>query len=193
MRSRSAWLCPLLLVLCLTACATPAADGSGSGPREPSAAAETGESPAPEESGDAAAREQAQVWLDATSLPPGAVRSETSLGGFNSYIGWPCVPVEELEAFWTIPGVTASETAAWLMEHPPAGLITTATRAASDPAADGASVGFIPEPGTHEGVVYTIVKTSDGVAIRAEVAALTESAVCEPLPDGGTWGPPGQG
>ena len=80
------------------------------------------------------------------------------------------------------------------MEHPTADLITTAVGPVSDDTAiDSAIVGYIPAPGSQEGIVYTITKTDDGVAVRAEVAAQTESATCPPLPDGGMYGAPGQG
>ena len=152
------------------------------------------ESATPRSSESAAALEQAQAWLDAAALPPGAVRSEKSIGGFNSYTGWPCGPAEEIEAFWTIPGATVPATANWLMENPTADLMTTAlSSVADDPAIDSTIVGFISEPGAQAGMVFTIAKAADGVAVRAEIAALTESATCQPLPDGGTWGPPGQG
>ncbi|WES63950.1 hypothetical protein P0L94_15960 [Microbacter sp. GSS18] len=142
----------------------------------------------------AAAREQAQAWLDAATLPPGSVRSDTAISGFYSYTGWPCGPVEELRAYWTIPGATVSETANWLIEHPTADLVTTAfAPVADDPAIDSTTVGYLPAPDSQEGIVYTILRRSDGVAVRAEIAAQTESAVCPPLPDGATYGAPGQG
>jgi hypothetical protein len=122
------------------------------------------------------------------------VRSEAAIGGANSYTGWPCGPVEELEAFWTIPEATVPATANWLMDHPTADLITTAVGpVADDPAISSAIVGYIPEPGAQEGVVYTVYRSGDGVAVRAEVAALTESAICPTPPGGGMWGAPGQG
>ncbi|MFE5409336.1 hypothetical protein [Microbacterium sp. NPDC056569] len=62
-----------------------------------------------------------------------------------------------------------------------------------DPAIDSAIVGYIPAPDSQEGIVYTIERKGDGVAVRAEIAAQTESAVCPPLPDGATYGAPGQG
>lgn len=150
--------------------------------------------PTPTPSTDAAALAQAQAWLDAATLPPGAVRSEKRLSGFSSYTGWPCGPYEELEAFWTIPSATVSATANWLREHPTADLITTSPMPVSDdPVIDSAIVGYIPTPDAQEGIVYTIGKSGDGVAVRAEIAAQTDSAECPPLPDGGTWGAPGQG
>jgi hypothetical protein len=92
------------------------------------------------------------------------------------------------------PGATVPATANWLMKNPTAGLMTTApSSVADDPAIDSTIVGFIPKPGAQEGIVFTIAKSADGVAVRAEIAALTESATCQPLPDGGMWGPPGQG
>jgi hypothetical protein len=149
---------------------------------------------APSPTVDVAAHQRAQAWLDAATLPPGAVRSETRPIGFNSYTGWPCGPVEELEGFWTIEGTTVAAAANWLMEHPTGDLMTTAPGPVSDdPSIDSASVGYIPEAGAQEGVVYTVAKMDGGVAVRAEVAALAESAVCPPLPDGATYGAPGQG
>ena len=184
----------LFLVLSLTSCATPVA---GAGPATPDAASEPTETPeptAPADSEITAAREQAQAWLDAATLPPGAIRSDGPIGGFSSYTGWPCGPVEELEAFWTIPGATVSDTTNWLREHPTADLVTTAfPPMTDDPTIDSATVGYIPAPDSQEGIVYTIERQGDGVAVRAEIAAQTESAVCPPLPDGAMYGAPGQG
>ena len=143
---------------------------------------------------DPAAQAQAQAWLDAAVLPSGAVRSDASVATFTSYQGWPCGPVEELEAFWTIPGATVSETANWLRENPTADLITTSLAPVpNDSTASETAVGYTPAPDAQEGIVYTIVKTADGVAVRAEIAALAESAVCPTLPDGVMRGEPGQG
>lgn len=178
----------LFLSISLAGCATVPQDSGVVLPEagEPTTSRESGES--------AAAREQAQAWLDSASLPPGAVRSDASVARFTSFTGWPCGPVEELEAFWTIPGATVSATANWLRENPTGSLLSTAGGPIpDDPAIDSASVGYIPAADSQEGVVYTVTKTSAGVAVRAEIAALTESAVCPEPPGGGTWGAPGQG
>lgn len=193
MRSRSILMVgALLLTGSLAACASGA---DGGGVAEPGAApAQTSESAAPTNSADAAALAQAQAWLDAAVLPPGAVRSQAPIDGFGSYTGWPCGPVEELEGFWTIPGATVADTANWLRENPTANLLSTAGGPVPDDGTiDSAIVGYIPERDSQEGIVYTVAKTGDGVAVRAEVAALTESASCPTLPDGGTYGAPGQG
>jgi len=192
----------VFLTISVTGCATATAGAGLSTPvvtsesnltNEPTAAPDS-EPAVALDSEAAAAREQAQTWLDAATLPPGAVRSDMKIGGFNSYTGWPCGPIEELEAFWKIPDATVHDTANWLMENPTAGLITTAFGPASDnPAISSAMVGYIPEPDAQEGIVYTIAKTTDGVVVRAEIAALTESAVCPPPPGGGAWGAPGHG
>lgn len=143
-----------------------------------------------------AAAAQAQAWLDAAVLPPGAQRSSVNAGDHDAYTGWPCGPVERLEAFWIVPGGTVNQTAEWLRTHPTADLVTTASAPPEHLAAvevDTAMVGFVPEVGAQEGIVFSIAKRHDGVAIRAEVAALTATATCPDLPDGGTWGAPGQG
>ncbi|TQK18327.1 hypothetical protein FBY40_0814 [Microbacterium sp. SLBN-154] len=162
-------------------------------------AACTGGPPEPPETppavtGDPAARAQAAAWLDAAALPPGAVRSDAGVAEFLSFTGWPCTPVEELEGYWAVPESTVAETANWLLANPTADLVTTGIGPYPDDSElDNVTVGYIPAEGSQEGVVYTVVQTADGVAVRAEVAALTESAVCPELPDGGTLGPPGQG
>lgn len=181
----------MLLASALAACA-PLEDGGAAAPAESGAPSQT--SSPPVESVDAAAREQARSWLEAAVLPPGAVRSDTRITGFASRTAWPCVPVEELEAFWSIPDSTVAETANWLMAHPTADLVTTAVGPVSeDPEIDFATVGYIPEEDAQEGMVYTIAKTDHGVAVRAEIAALTESAACPTLPGGASLGAPGQG
>lgn len=195
MRCRSALVVSaLLLSFSLTACATAAGNGEGEAPDAVSEPAQTSAPAGSSETTDAAARAQAQAWLDAATLPPGAIRSDARVGSFSSYQGWPCGPVEELEAYWAIPGATVSDTANWLREHPTADLITTSVAPVpDDPAIDSATVGYIPAADSQEGVVYTIAKTPDGVAVRAEIAAQTVSASCPPLPDGGMYGAPGQG
>ncbi|GAA3913798.1 hypothetical protein [Microbacterium invictum] len=178
-----------LLALALAGCATPVASVTS----EPGANSQPAVEP--DDAGtDAAARAQAEAWLNAANLPSGAVRSDETIAGFSSYTGWPCGPIEQIEAFWTIPDATVTGTGNWLRENPTADLISTAGPSVpDDPAIDSTSVGFIPAADSQEGIVYTIMKTEDGVAVRAEIAALTESAVCPTPPGGGMWGAPGQG
>ncbi|RKT36902.1 hypothetical protein DEU34_1430 [Microbacterium sp. AG1240] len=155
---------------------------------------QSSESPAPA-TGDVAALSQAQAWLDAANLPPGAVRTDTSSGSFTSYTGWPCGPYEELEGYWVIPDTTVVDAANWLIENPTADLVTTNYGPASEEwgPVDSATVGYIPAPDAQEGIVYTLAKKHGDVAVRAEVAAQTDTATCLPLPDGGMYGAPGQG
>lgn len=143
---------------------------------------------------DAVARERAQAWLDAAALPAGALPAAPDVARFTSDQGWPCGPVEEIEAFWVIPGATVSETANWLQQNPTADLVSTALAPVPDePPVDSAIVGYVPEPDAQEGIVYTVNKTADGVAVRAEIAALAADADCPALPDGALRGAPGQG
>jgi len=174
----------------LTGCAA-GANGAASAP---TSTPEESRAPAASDSADAAALAQAEEWLAAANLPSAAVRSETPIGGFNSYTGWPCGPVEEVEAFWTLADATVAETANWLMENPTADLISTGIGPVpEDPMIGEITVGYIPTPDSQEGIVYTVLKADDGVVVRAEIAAQTSTATCAPLPDGGTYGPPGQG
>jgi hypothetical protein len=86
------------------------------------------------------------------------------------------------------------DVANWLQEHPPGTLISTRHAPVSDnPDITSTAIGFIPAEGAQQGIVYTIEKMPDGVAVRAEIAAQTSTATCPPLPDNGQWGAPGQG
>lgn len=199
MRHRSAFILTSVLALTLTGCATPAmvaGGGDAAGEPLPAQPPEASDSSAIATPGstDPKAQAQAHAWLDAAALPPGAIPADASVATFSSYTGWPCGPVAELEGFWSIPDATVSATANWLRENPTADLISTSVGAVpDDPAIQSAIVGYIPAEGAQEGVVYTVEKTADGVAVRAEVAAQTAAATCPVLPDGGQYGAPGQG
>ncbi|MGP3534789.1 hypothetical protein ACTU3I_08350 [Microbacterium sp. RD1] len=174
----------LLLLAPLVGCTTAAGEGA---PTSSSTATDSG-------SEEAAALEQAQAWLDAATLPPGAVRSSVATGSFTSYQGWPCGPTARLEAFWTVPDLTVAEAANWLMANPTADLVSTGVGPVPDVADIGeVNVGYIPSDDSQQGIVYTVAKRDDGVAVRAQIAALTESAVCPSLPPGTSLGKPGQG
>lgn len=185
----------MIITVALTGCATRADVAAGSGSSTEAPAPVESSEPVASPTGDAAALAQAQAWLDAAALPPGAVRTETSSGGFNSYTGWPCGPYEELEGYWVIPDTTVVDATNWLIDNPPADLMTATFRPPSEEwgPVDSVSIGFIPAPDAQEGIVYSLGKVDDGVAVRAEVAAQTETATCPPLPDGATYGAPGQG
>lgn len=176
------------LLMLLTGCASGVSGSGAESPHEISA-------PVASKSADTAAQQQAQEWLDAAVVPPGAVPTAKNPGPFLSYQGWPCRPVVELEGYWTLSDSTVTSTINWLRENPTADLVSTAggPPMPEDPAIDAAAVGYIPSNGSQQGIVYSVVKKDAGVAIRAEVAALTESAVCPSMDPGATLGKPGQG
>ncbi|MFZ8757458.1 hypothetical protein ACO03V_08605 [Microbacterium sp. HMH0099] len=182
-----------MVVSAVAGCASGANIAPGSGD-DAAASAQSSESPTVV-AGDEAALAQAQAWLDAANVPPGAVRTDTSPGKFSSYTGWPCGPYEQLEGFWVVSGTTVVDAANWLIENPTADLVTTSFAPATEEQGpvDSAIVGYIPAPGAQEGIVYTLVKMEGDVAIRAEVAAQTNTATCPPLPDGSAYGAPGMG
>lgn len=186
MQRSSALAIGVSLLVILTGCASGvnvASSAPTSVPTEPSATA------------DAGAEQQAQTWLDAAALPPGSVPVDDSPVTFNSYQGWPCQPVVERTAYWTVPDTTVAAATNWLKENPTADLVSTAVPGPmpEDPNVDGAIVGYIPADESQQGVVYTVSKMEGGVAVRAQVAALTDSAVCPSLGPGETLGKPGQG
>lgn len=192
MQPRSALVLSLSALLLLTGCTSTAVAGGGStGPTSETTASPTTGS----QKVDAAAEQQAQAWLDAAVVPPGAVRVADEPVSFNSYQGWPRRPVAELEGYWTLADSTVAGTANWLRENPTADLVSTAAGSpwAEDPNLDGVLIGYIPADDSPQGIVYTVAKVDAGVAIRAEVAALSASATCPSLAPGETWGKPGQG
>ncbi|WZH38896.1 MAG: hypothetical protein PIR02_09540 [Microbacterium enclense] len=87
------------------------------------------------------------------------------------------------------------DAANWLIENPTADLMTTNFGSATEEwgPVDSATVGYIPAAGAQEGIVYTLAKKEGDVAVRAEVAAQTGTATCPPLPEGESYGAPGQG
>lgn len=188
---RSILVASIPFLALLTGCVSGADGADGAGGASPG---ETRGPVAPETT-DGAAQQQAQAWLDAAAVPPEAILMSESPGPFNSYQGWPCQPAVELEGYWTVPESTVAAAINWLRDNPTADLVSTAVGApmAEDPMIDAAMVGYIPADGSQQGVVYTVVKREAGVAIRAEVAALTESAMCPSLGPGEMLGKPGQG
>ncbi len=190
MRRRSALALGLSAVLLLTGCASAVGDGSAAPTSEPTATQS-----APPAGVDAAAEEQAQAWLDAAVVPTGAVRVTEKPVSFGSYQGWPCQPVAQLEGYWTVADSTVAGAANWLRDNATADLVSTASGMAwpEDPNLDGVLIGYIPADESQQGVVYTVAKMDSGVAIRAEVAALSASATCPSLAPGEMLGKPGQG
>lgn len=196
MRRRLTLAAAVLTALALTGCATGRAPAVAPTP----AAAITPEStPAPSDviasgSDDEQARAQAQAWLDDITLPPGTTTAASNVASFTSYTGWPCGPVSELEAFWLVPDATLSDTADWLDEHPAGGLLSVWGEHRPDNMDwDGMLLGYIPEQGAQEGIVYTLQTVPGGIAVRAEIAAQTSDASCPELPDGVQYGAPGMG
>lgn len=155
---------------------------------EPDAAPGVAETP------DAAAYAQADAWLGAVALPEDAVASDDDPASFSSFTGWPCGPIAERRAMWRVPGANVAETANWFIENPPADLVSTAVASVPDDSeSSSTAVGFTPADRSQQGVVLTVERRDDGVAVRAEVAAFAAGAVCPTPPGGGTWGLPGQG
>jgi hypothetical protein len=183
----------LAFTVALTGCASATIGGRGADEAVTTPAVSS--EPTTYATDDAAALAQAQEWLEAATLPAGAVRTENPSASFNSYTGWPCGPYEELKGYWVIPDATVVDAANWLIQNPTADLITTAVGPTTEEwgPVDSATVGYVPAVGSQEGIVYTLAKSDEGVAVRAEVAAQTDSATCPPLPDGGMYGAPGQG
>lgn len=187
MRRRSAWVTSIPLLVVLSGCSSSAPDDAGASPvaTEPAVVSEVTRD---------AAEEQAQAWLDAAAVPPDAIRASAATGAFHSYQAWPCQPVATLEAFWTVPYAGVAETANWLMANATADLVSTGVGPVPEDAGiDEMNVGYIPADGSQQGVVYTVAKRNDGVAVRAQIAALSESSVCPSLPPGTSLGKPGQG
>jgi hypothetical protein len=146
---------------------------------------------------DPAAVAKAEAWLAGAVLPPGTVRSDgvpvTPVGFGTTQTGWLCNPTVRRTGYWTLAGATVVDTRNWLSTHPTANLITTSGPIPDDREADQARVGDFPFRGSLEGIAYTVARTTDGVAIRAEIGVVPQNSVCPTPPPGGTFGGPGEG
>jgi hypothetical protein len=203
MRRRLLPLAGLVLVGMLTGCTTLFGEGASEEAAEPApvmpdppATSGTPVPDSPVESSDPAARERVEGWLAAAALPPGAERISDAPehGLFHSWYGWPCTPVEELDAYWTIDGADVGTTVTWLSENPTPGMVVPVPiiLPPGDEVSD-VSIGQVPEPGVQEGIVYSVAKADGGVVVRAQMAALAANATCPSLPPGTEMGGVGQG
>ena len=184
----------LLLVGVLAGCATTAGDAAPSPTRKgpPPASAESLASPGP----DAGALARARGWLNAAVVPDGAIAvdADSVASEFSSYTGWPCGPIVELTGYWRLPDAGLVDTVNWIATHPTPGLTVPFVPNFPPDATGDLNVGQLPTPRSQEGIVFTVTDAGEGVlAIRAQVAAFTETATCPDPPGGGMWGAPGQG
>lgn len=144
---------------------------------------------------DAASIAQAAAWLDAVTLPEGAVRTGDSPRVYTAFSGWICTPIAGREGEWLVPNASVDDTIGWIRENPPAGLTATTSGGSFEdaPPPTSATVAFTPEDLSQQGVLFRVDRRGDGVAVRVEVVALGSTSVC-PTPDSGTrFGLPGQG
>jgi hypothetical protein len=141
----------------------------------------------------AEARERADAWLDGAVVPPDAISVRSAPDATplltQSYYAWPCSPTMQATGYWTLEGATVAATGTWLGQHPTADLIvTTPLSLLEGTEIDALTVGNSSTENPLEGIAFTVARTPTGVAIRAEVGAVPESATC-PQNVGG----PGQG
>lgn len=145
---------------------------------------------------DPAALQRARAWLDAAVVPDGAVEVEadTVASVFSSYQSWPCRPVAELTGYWRLRDADLADTATWIATHPTPGLTVPLVPDYPAGVTGELNVGQLPTPDSQEGIVFSVAPGLDGdLAIRAQVAALAESATCADPGPGARWGAPGQG
>jgi len=151
--------------------------------------------PSPASTPDAASIAQAAAWLDAVTLPEGAVRTDDSSRVYTTFAGWICSPIAGRHGEWLIPNAGVEDTIDWIRENPPAGLKSTTSGGwfGDGPAPTSATVAFTPQDQSQQGVLFQVDRRGDGVAVRVDVVALGSTSVCPRPPVGGTFGLPGQG
>ena len=94
--------------------------------------------------------------------------------------------------FWLVPDATLSDTGDWLDENPAGGLLSVWGEHRPDNMnSDGMYLGYIPEQGAEEGIVYTLRTVPGGIAVRAEIAAQTADASAPNYPMEPSTGHPG--
>lgn len=184
-----------MVSIAMSGCASTPVAAPTSTPASPSGSAPPSTPSAPP-SDETEAQQRADAWLKTTPTPPGAVWSEKSPSPLFdiSYQGWVCAPTITTTGYWTIDGMSIGDALVWMRSNPTPGLTpVNAGMLSVDDSADVVTMGVTPAPESQEGVVLTFVKTPTGSAVRAEVGAMTASAICPPPPDGGEWGHPGEG
>ena len=116
----------------------------------------------------------------------------TSLCALVLFVGALCVVFGANEDNALVAWVL--DTADWLDANPAGGLISVwGDHRPDNMNSDGMLLGYIPEMGAQEGIVYTLRTAPGGIAVRAEIAAQTADASCPELPDGAQYGAPGMG
>lgn len=191
----------VMLSGCTGASATGAAPGGSAAPASvgPPPAADpsvgSGSTPSSASTPDAASIAQAAAWLDAVTLPDGAVRTDDNAKVFTSFAGWMCAPIAGRHGEWLLPDAGVEDTIDWIRENPPAGLRSTTAGGwfGDGPAPTSATVAFTPEDRSQQGILFQVDRRGTGVAVRADVVALGATSVCPTPPSGGTFGLPGQG
>lgn len=167
----------------------------------PTSTASSEPSPLPSATAEASAAEleaqqRADMWLETTPVPPGAVRSEKSTSDkfAMSFQGWVCTPTLTATGYWSVEGMSTVEALNWMKEHPTPGLVPNFPAPLTDEGGyDNVTTGVTPGGDSFEGIAFTYVTTPEGSAIRAEVGATPVDAVCPTPPGGGSWGRPGEG
>lgn len=181
----------VLIGLLIGCASTSAPTSTASSVPSPSPSA-TAETPAAE----VEAQQRADLWLETTPVPPGAVRSEKSTSDefAMSFQGWPCTPTMTATGYWSVEGMSPVEALNWMKEHPTPGLIPNFPSPLPDDGGyDSVTTGVTPGGESFEGIAFTYVTTPEGSAIRAEVGATPQDTVCPTPPGGGIMGRPGEG
>lgn len=97
-------------------------------------------------------------------------------------------------AYWSVPGITVLEAAAWMSDNPTADLMVPIPfREIDGQPTDRATVLNYPARDSLEGIIYTIADARDGVAIRSLVGVIPSTATCATPEPGTQLGGPGQG
>lgn len=143
-----------------------------------------------------AANKRAQAWMTGLALPAGAVSVPSNPSptlSIQQTEWWP-KPMVVSTGYWTLAGSTVASATNWLTSHPTLDLIVpTQDILLEEDDIDMATVANVPHRDALEGIAYTVAKTSDGVAIRAEIGAMPGSATRPTLAHGAFPGGPGQG
>jgi len=142
---------------------------------------------------DAASQQKADGWLAGAVVPPGAVTARTRPTGVAKRSGtdmW-CEPMADAVGYWTLPGMSADDTMAWLGSHPSLGMTVTGgsgnPRSGGETNAGGVVVNE-PAPMSLEALIFTVTPIGSGSGIRADAFAKAANSVCATAPPGTALG-----
>jgi hypothetical protein len=89
--------------------------------------------------------------------------------------------------YWTLPGMSADDTMAWLESHPSRGMVYASASGNPRTSSETNVGGTVVDEPAHmsiEAMIFTIAPIGSGSGIRADAFAMAANSVCATPPPG---------